>query len=148
MAHRKLSDPNPIPVSEEERQAYFLDRAADAWQEFVLNSRPSALAKYLKAGGEVDEDVRSALIELLKDDPRGNPGGAKPFRDFETYVSVNLMVRVDNLSRALNAGDSPKGKKKLSTRQALIRYAEMTNQELRTVEMRYKRGEKISNSFQ
>jgi len=140
-------DVEPLPSSDEERDVYQNYRANDAWMKFIMNGQPSALAEYLRFGGKVDDQVRDILVELLRDDPRGNRGGSKPFRDMETYSSVNLILTLDKIALK----KSPEGKrgvsKPMSKRQAQVKYAEMTGQELRTVEYRYARGRDISKQF-
>lgn len=148
MSKRKTEEFQSIPTSEDERDIYYQDRAQDAWQRFIQNNQPAALAEYLKYDGEVDARVRKALIDILKDHPGGNPGGSKPFRDLQTYVLVENMCKVDSLRNAFAKMEGSPSGKPLTKRQALLRYSEMTRQDLRAVETQYSRGKRINKQNQ
>ena len=107
--------------------AYLADRQTDAWEEFLMTGRPSALADYLQFQGEVDDGIREILIDILRNGPRLiNKGGRDSWRDYTTYVGV----------KGIALGD-------VSKTEACRRYAEKTNQELRAVELQYDRGSKL-----
>lgn len=144
---KPLSDVEPLSSSDEERDAYLNERANDAWAKFIMNNQPSALAEYLRVGGKVDAQVRHALVKLLQDDPRGLHGGSKPFRDMETYSSVNLILTMDKFARKPGSHGNSTVSKPISKRQAQVQYAKETGQELRTVELQYRRGREISKKF-
>ena len=110
-----------------EYAAYLSGRQTDAWEEFLMTGRPSAIADYLQLQGEVDREIRDILIDILRNGPRLiNKGGRNSWRDYTTYVSVKCS----------NLGD-------VSKTEACRRYAEKTNQELRAVELQYDRGSKL-----
>ena len=110
-----------------QRHAYLADRQTDAWEEFLMTGRPPALADYLQFEGEVDDEVRSILIDILRNGPRLiNKGGRDSWRDYTAYVEIKMIALRGN-----------------SKTEACRRYAEKTNQELRTVEQQYERGSKI-----
>lgn len=108
-------------------QAFLAGREIDAWQEFSMTGAPSALANYLECGGDVDDNTRIALIDLLRNGPKLiNKGGRNLWRDYTTYVEVKCIAVIG-----------------ISKTEACRIYAERTNQELRTVEKQYDRGSKI-----
>lgn len=110
--------------------ALLIDRQSDAWEEFLMSGRPTALANFLQHGGEVDQEVRDILIDILRNDPKLlNKGGRDRWRDYTTFVAIKLIF-LGGVNKT----------------EACRRYAEETNQEQRTVEMRYDRGEKIYSS--
>lgn len=123
--------------------------AEEAWAEFVMDKRPAALARYLQFGGEVDEQVRVALINVLEHDPRGRRGGSKPFRDWETYLAVEEILFNDRLDRRHGSSSGEEiPKKPMSLRQALLKYAKSTEEtDLKRVERQYKRGKKVDAKF-
>ena len=142
----------PSPIDPELARILVEERADEAWGEYVMNEQPSALARYLKLGGEVTEVVRDALIAALQDHPGGRKGGNRPYRDWQTYLEVKLMLKSDALDRKLEAGQGDGGtsgsKPRFLTRQkALEAYAAKTNQELRTVQLQYDRGRKVDDQF-
>ena len=107
--------------------AYLADRQSDAWTEFAMTGRPSALAAYLEAEGEVDDPIGRILIDILRNGPvENNAGGKDRWRDYVTYVEVRLVALRD-----------------LSKTAACKQYADKTNQELRAVEKQYERGSKV-----
>ena len=109
------------------RQVHLAGRQSDAWEEFLMTGRPTALADYLQSEGPVDDGVRKLLIEILRNGPSLiNKGGRDYWRDYLTFVYVNLK-RSDCISKT----------------KACRLYAEETNQERRTVELQYERGRKI-----
>jgi hypothetical protein len=113
---------------EQQRKAFDTDRQADSWQEFLMTGRPSALATYLQNNGPVDEHVRAALIDTLRNGPALiNRGGRDSWRDYTAFVAINLLTTWEHVGKT----------------EACRRYAERSNQELRTVEIQYQRGEKI-----
>jgi hypothetical protein len=117
-----------------------------------MNVQPSALARYLKLGGEVTDVVRDALIAALQDHPGGRKGGSRPYRDWQTYLEVELMLKSDALDRTLEAGQGDGGTggsrpRSLTRQKALEAYAAKTHQELRTVQYQYNRGREIEAQF-
>ena len=129
------------------------ERAEDAWAEYVMDERPAALAKYLALGGEIDDQVREALVTALIDHPKGRKGGNRPFRDWQTYLSVIEKLSRSHLDFTLveitkSEEGRPSQQKPMTLRQAQKEYASETNQELRTVERQYDRGRKIDDQFQ
>jgi hypothetical protein len=129
------------------------ERSEEAWAEYVMDERPAALAEYLALGGEVDEAVRRALILALKDHPKGRKGGNRPFRDWQTFLSVAEILSQDRLhstsaEKENSELDRAPKRKPMSLRQAQEKHAIETNQELRTVERQYVRGQKIDSQFQ
>ena len=128
------------------------ERADEAWARFVMNEQPSALADYLLLGGEVTDQVRAALVEVLVSNTKGRKGGSKPFRDWQTYLSVEEMLLDDDIGRKIAAvtGDTHNSsipRKAISRTQALAAFAEVTGQELRSVEIQYQRGAKVEKQF-
>jgi len=82
------------------RQAFLADRQADAWQEFLMTGRPSALADYLRYEGDVDEHVRAALIAVLRgQEPLLNKGGRDPWRDYRAFLKVGTIERSERVSK-------------------------------------------------
>ena len=129
------------------------ERSEEAWAEYVMDERPAALAEYLALGGEVDEAVRRALILALKDSPKGRKGGNRPFRDWQTYLSVTEILSQNrfhfaSVEKANSELDRAAKRKPMSLRKAQEVHAIETNQELRTVQRQYERGQKIDNQFQ
>ena len=147
---QKPDDPSPIDLELE--RILVQERADEAWAEYVMNEQPSALARYLILGGEVDEVVRAALIASLQDHPGGRKGGSKPYRDWQTYLEIELMLKSNYLDKTLAAlhgegresGSKPKA---LSRQKALEAYAAKTHQELRTVQLQYDRGRNVDAQF-
>ncbi|MEJ5218854.1 hypothetical protein WG622_11410 [Cognatishimia sp. D5M38] len=136
-----MSDNNKS--DEQEYLAFVADQQIDRWTQFLLDLSPSDLAEYLRLGGEVDQDVRRALIDVLeKAKGQGHPGGKKPFRDYHVYVSVNAIIRSSKL--ASNNGDESKP---LSPTAAKKVFAERHGRELRAVELQYDRGKLVSEEF-
>ena len=113
---------------------------ADLWAEFIMNGTPPTLATYLESGGQVDAQVRMALISILEDLGVGNPGGKKPWRDLTTFYAVERMLHEDRFARP--SGDS-KSTKPLSQKKAIELHAGNIGQELRAVELRYNRGKLV-----
>ncbi len=150
-------------------QAYLADRQTDAWLEFLMTGRPSALAAYLEYKGEVDDDIRNVLIEILRNGPhKNNKGGRDSWRDYTTYVTVkSIMLRGTGIKKACQefveitdpAPFADEGKwralstdevkflvsRRISKTAACRKFAEQTNQEPRTVAEQYKRGSKVFN---
>ncbi|RWC07590.1 MAG: hypothetical protein EOS51_27280 [Mesorhizobium sp.] len=108
-------------------RAYLADRQADAWMEFLMTGRPTALAEYLHYHGPVDTDVRAALIATLRAPALENKGGRDSWRDYQTFVAINVIVTSAGVSKT----------------EACRRHAAELNQELRRVELQYQRGAKI-----
>lgn len=103
-------------------------RRDDAWERFLISEKPDALAEYLAARGEVDDNVRKILIDILRNGPtENNSGGKDRYRDLDTYRNVNYMINIQNLGKT----------------KACQIYAERTNQEQRTVELQFDRGSKV-----
>lgn len=126
--------PDKSPVSKDVRDQAYYGGQEDAWVEFAMSGDSKALARYLEKGGEVTGAVREVLIQLLHSGPIKNPGGAKPWRDYETYCKVV----------SIKAGwGKPLRSKPISKRAACKAYAEKTHQELRTVELQYERGSRL-----
>jgi hypothetical protein len=128
-------------------------RTDDAWAAFVMNERPADLGRYLELGGEVDEIVRQALIEILKNHPKGKKGGSKPYLAWETYLEIETMLSQDKTMRTLirlGKMEAPENlpSKKLTRNQAFEIYAARKNRELRTVEKQYQRGKAVDAQFQ
>lgn len=115
-------------MSDYEYEAY-LDNGprADAWAEFVMTGKSSALADYLSMNGEFDEHVRNMVITVLREGPFKNPGGKNLWRDYKTYCEIKGIMF----------------KSKCSLRQAQLIFCNGTGQELRTVQLQYKRGEAV-----
>lgn len=107
------------------------DRASGAWEEFVLSGRPGALARYLEAGGEIDEEVKQLLIDILRHGPKNGASRKDQYRDFVAFVDIRIIALSEDLTKTA----------------ACRKYAEQTNQEQRTVELQYKRGSEISQSL-
>jgi hypothetical protein len=147
MSEEALEDDGSEQTDQEYQNYLENGPLADAWAEFVMNGQPKALARYLKLGGQVDDLVRQALIEALKDDPRGEKGGRKPFRDWQTFVCVEHILRSSRDRRLSRTQENTAVEKQLSQRQALQKYADKTSQELRAVERQYDRGAKVSKEF-
>jgi hypothetical protein len=126
---------------EEEFQNYQANGPlADLWAEFVMNGSPSALASYLAQGGDVDGQIRGALITLLQEMRTGNSGGAKPWRDFKTVSAVERTLFEDRWARRFS--DQAQSKP-ISQRQAIQAHADVIGQELRAVEKRFDRGKLV-----
>jgi hypothetical protein len=113
----------------EQYKNYLNDRQADCWAEFIWNGSLKALANYLETGGTVDEYVRAAIIDGLRNGQRGNRGGKDSWRDYATHVMVNYIMAADGVSQT----------------EACRRYANAENREHRAVELQYKRGEPTSD---
>ena len=140
------------PIDPELQRILTEERADEAWAEYVMNEQPSALARYLILGGEVNEVIRAALVDALRDHPGGRRGGSRPYRDWQTYLEIELMLKSDALDRILEAGQGGGGAggakpRPLTRQKALEAYAARTNQELRTVQMQYDRGRKVEAQF-
>jgi len=121
---------------DEDDQAYGFrsDIQSAAWEEYLMTRSPSALAKYLEAGGEVDASVRGILIDILENRQKlNNRGGRNSWRDYVTFTEVNM----------LEIGLHPETSRSVSRTKACELYAQKTNQELRTVEKQYDRGRRI-----
>lgn len=145
--------PPPEPIEEELAQILFEGGTDDAWAAFVMNERPADLGHYLELGGEVDDIVRQALIEILKNHPKGKKGGSKPYLAWETYLEIETMLNQDKTMRTLirlGKMEAPEDlpSKKLTRKQACEIYAARKNRELRTVEKQYHRGKAVDAQFQ
>lgn len=129
---KELSDkerpPHQTEFSDEEIAHWRIDRSSEAWEEFVLSGRPSALAKYLEVGGEIDEHIKQLLIDILRHGPKENNAGGKDL--YRDSVAFHTICRISELEE-------------IGKTAACRKYAEQTNQELRTVEEQYRRGREI-----
>lgn len=101
---------------------------SQAWEDYTITGKSTAMAAYLAADGAVDLEVRQILIDLLlngsKDD---RTGGRDDGRDVNTYKEVLLLKMAEGCSKT----------------EACRRFANRYNQELRTVEVRYARGREL-----
>ena len=105
-----------------------IDQQISGWADFSETGKPSGLALYLEAGGEIDEQIRQIIIDILRHGPRKNSRGGKNLpRDNRVYSIVNFI----------------KMSLKITKTAACRKYAEQTNQEQRTVEEQYKKGREI-----
>ncbi len=152
-ADHEQKEPSPEPIDEELAQILVEGRTDDAWAAFVMNERPADLGHYLELGGEVDEIVRQALIEILKNHTKGKKGGSKPYDDWELYCEIDNMVKKDRFTRALirlGKIDVPDNlsPKPLTVRQALLSFSGRSEDQLRTVEKQYLRGKAVHAQFQ
>lgn len=113
-----------------EKESFEADRQADAWQEFLVTGRPGALADYLKYNGPVDDGVRHAIIDILmKKSALLRKGKRNSWRDYKTFVQIDMFCLIEGISKT----------------RACARYAKLTRQALRTVEIQYERGKRISD---
>ena len=152
-ADHEQKKPSPEPIDEDLAPLPFEGRTDDAWAAFVMNERPADLGHYLELGGEVDDIVRQALIEILKSHPKGKKGGSKPYLAWETYLEIETMFRLDKTMRTLirlGKMEAPEylPSKKLTRNQAFEIYAKRKNRELRTVQKQYQRGKAVDAQFQ
>ncbi len=123
-------DSSVISEKNGELAALLADRQNNAWEEFLMTGSPFAMAIYLESGGDIDDDIRQILVDILRNGPTLKTRGGKNFwRDYITYNQVELLM-----------SQTPP---KVSKTGACKIYAEQTHQELRTVERQYERGEKI-----
>jgi hypothetical protein len=58
------------------------------WEHYFLTQHPSALANYLELGGEIDADVRIAIITRLREGPPKNKGSRDNLRDVDVYMAI------------------------------------------------------------
>lgn len=134
------------------------ERADLAWARYVMNEQPAALAEYLFLGGEVDDQVRAALVNALEHSTVGRKGGNKPFEDWQTYLGVQETLLDDAIDRKIaersdDNNASKQSQKPMSLTKAKKAFAKKPkgkikqNHELRTIEIRYQRGEKIEKQF-
>ena len=140
--------PSPEPIEEELVENLIEERANEAWLEFKMTGEPIVLATYLKIGGEIDENVRQEIISLLITHSKKKNTPSNPYRDRETFWEIELMLKTDGYAQAMFKrgyfeGQPASAPKKLSCRQACLRYAERTGQELRRVEKQYERGKML-----
>jgi hypothetical protein len=152
-ADHEQKKPSLEPIDEELAQILIEGRTDDAWAAFVMNERPADLGLYLELGGEVDDIVRQALIEILKNHPKGKKGGSKPYLAWETYLEIETMLSQDKTMRTLirlGKIEAPEDlpSKKLTRNKAFEIYAGRKNRELHTVEKQYHRGKDVDAQFQ
>lgn len=114
-----------LKYNEEYEAAHNVELQLDAWNEFAMTGKSSALAKYLSLDGEFDDDVRKMVIKILKDGPFSQQGGADLWRDYKTYLEIRSIMR----------------QRDCTLRNARDLFRDQTSQELRTVEKQYQRAD-------
>ena len=128
------------------------ERAEEAWAEFVMDERPQALAKYLRLGGEVCDKIRSALIVSLEQCPGGRRGGRRPYRDWTTYLEIELIMNSPHLYQEAPTSETRPTTRRstatsISKRKACEIFASLHGLELRAVERQHDRGRKVNGLF-
>ncbi len=117
---------------EEYEAAHNVELQLDAWNEFAMTGKSSALAKYLSLDGEFDDDVRKMVIKILLDGPFHRPGGANLWRDYEAYAAIN-RIRMETVIL----------KGKCTLQQAQEEFRKKPKKGLRTVQLQYRRAEAL-----
>jgi hypothetical protein len=115
---------------EEEYENYADSVRADAWLEYVLTGRPSAMATYLAAGGPVDDDIRDIIVDMLRGKTELlNEGGKDHWEDYGVYSRVSSLMLFTGVG----------------VMEACREYIRINGKaiEEKTVWEQYKRGEKI-----
>jgi hypothetical protein len=132
---------------EDPSQQFSVNEPEDAWLEYCMTRDRTKLAKYLKLRGEVTEEVRDELVEVLNGAKKGLVGGANPFRDWMTYNYVHNMHTRKNfpqLNRTRRVLETPTPVSKHSIMQDL---AIEQSVDVRTIEERYRKGKKLNEAF-
>lgn len=126
----------PPQLSPEKEAEWERERYRDlVWENFIFSGEPETLATYLELGGEIDDQVRSTLVSILRGKHKpNNKGGKNARRDAEAFLAVKLIM----VETGLNGEE-------VSKTEACKRHAKATNQELRAVEKQYERGKLILN---
>ena len=58
------------------------------WEHYILTQHPDALAQYIELGGEIDDQVRAAIVKGLREGPPKNKGGRDNIRDIDVYMKI------------------------------------------------------------
>jgi hypothetical protein len=98
------------------------------WDDVSITEDPMALAVYIRAGGDIDDQKTRELIASLLDKVPYKRTRTRPFAhdSMETYLAVEMLCRV----------------LKLSLPKAIVQYSEKHELSDETVKSRYKTGKK------
>ena len=121
---KKLTKGQEEDYEEHLKEMYF----SALWDDFSVTEDPMALAVYIRAGGDVDDQKTRELIASLLDKVPYKRTRTRPFAhdSMETYLAVEMLCRV----------------LKLSLPKAIVQYSEKHELSDETVKSRYKTGKK------
>jgi hypothetical protein len=132
------------------------------WELYVISQEPKYLASYLELGGEIDNDVRRAVCQVLRDGPPSKKGGRKSILDVEVFLEINqirLEPTLEFMGKELfskgEAHDTrkpvpnkPRAPKKMTKKEARKIYIERLGKAVEddTIRKQYDRGKRILSS--
>jgi hypothetical protein len=61
------------------------------WEHYIFTQHPDALASYIELGGLIDDQVRAAIVERLREGPPKNKGSRDNIRDIEVYMRIKKI---------------------------------------------------------
>ena len=85
---------------EAERQNYL----SALWENFFVTRRPEDLAHYIEAGGEINDNVRQAIVRALRGEDKLPHGSSKILDAIEFYIRVRerqLFARLNGKKKSL-----------------------------------------------
>jgi hypothetical protein len=86
----------------------------DAWERYLMTGDPLALAAFVVAGGEIDNEIRELIVAHLRGEtPIKYANRSNHWLDYKVFNDINFMRMVDpnlSVSRACRKYVSLKGK--------------------------------------
>ena len=119
----------------------FLDHL---WEKYFISRKPKHLAEYLAQGGEVDEQIRTILIDILENGPPSGTGNRDNERDVETYVAVEKIRFAPIRGVIAHLDDDEPLPEKVTLDAAWADYAQSVGAEESTIISQYRRGKKFA----
>ena len=100
---KKVKDDEGYPLTEGELLSTLIDWMSrmehnglvdDLWQEQVHNSDPAVLAKWIEAGGLIDQQARDSIVLALRGEIKpAHRSGQDKHRDYLVYLEVHDIER-------------------------------------------------------
>jgi hypothetical protein len=61
------------------------------WDLYTLTQHPNALASYIELGGEIDDEVRAAIVVRLQEGLPKQTGKRNNIRDIKVYMEIKSI---------------------------------------------------------
>jgi hypothetical protein len=125
-------------------EADLLNHIDSLWEHFIFTGHPDALASYIELGGEIDDNVRGAIVKILREGPPKKKGSRDNIRDIEVYMRIK-EIKNGPLFRKVNQAEQeilgPTRTLK-KAREIYIKQLSVTEPD-DTVRKQYDRGKKL-----
>lgn len=78
-----------MTIGDDTRRATPQEIAEQLWEPYIVGKDPAILAAYLELGGEINDEVRRAIVCALRGEDKRPHGSSNPWDDLSFYINVD-----------------------------------------------------------